>query len=726
MLQDVKANILELSFLRRNHTPLIQDDVEVNKPPPTKEPGGGRFGGWKGTLYLGSITSFIVLIFNLVMLCWATLRHPNRAQSVIYSGDCDRVKEISAGIHFVINIFSTLLLSAGHFGMQCLSAPTRQDVNRAHGREKWLDIGVPSVRNLCRIPRTRFLIWLSLVVSSVPLHLFYNSTVYSTIVANAYDVYVGNSTFTSLQPNDVRVVYDEDIGLEWSPQSAVKLVNVSTSLEKLVPQDCISAYATTFQARYSNVVLISDEFTGVNTSIHRVDGQEVVSANDYTDIDPYRWICAEQRGPVESSSCANHLSEIRSQDVWIVRGYKVDYCLAERAPEKCTLEYSLPLAIAVICTNFIKAILICLAAVLLRDRPLLTIGDAISSFLRVPDESTRGKCLLSREVASRRQPISWRLYAITSRATTYCLSKLRNVGLKVPGTLGLGLYSAPISKDYEQELKYEAQPKRRWSSSSTARWVICLFTYISSMGLCLGLLIYGLARMDNTDRIWDSGLASVDTKTMIDSLDWPGGLIPNTLIANIPQLIFSVLYFMSNSVLTSMTLAVEWNSFSLKRKGLRVSSPPQGQQRRTHFLSLPYRYGVPLITLSTLLHWLMSQSIFLVRILAWTQWGERNPSGDTMTVGYSPPAIVIGLCVGALLPAGLVLMGRRRFRSGMPVAGSCSLAIAAACHPQTREDEEIEYQLLKWGVELDQTGDVGHCTFSSENVQPPEDGIIYR
>lgn len=46
-------------------------------------------------------------------------------------------------------------------------------MDRAHTRSKWLDIGVPSVRNLWQIPRLRMVLCLCLVLSSVPLHLLY-------------------------------------------------------------------------------------------------------------------------------------------------------------------------------------------------------------------------------------------------------------------------------------------------------------------------------------------------------------------------------------------------------------------------------------------------------------------------------------------------------------------------------------------------------------------------
>jgi hypothetical protein len=230
---------------------------------------------------------------------------------------------------------------------------------------------------------------------------------------------------------------------------------------------------------------------------------------------------------------------------------------------------------------------------------------------------------------------------------------------------------------------------------------------------------------------------------MIVGVNWPTELIPNVVVANTPQLLFSILYFTSNSILTNMTLAREWNTFSLSHRGLRVSTTcPQGSQRTTHFLSLPYRYGLPLLALSALLHWLISQSIFLVRVAAYHAWIERDTSADIMTVGYSPLAIVVTLIVSAILPGALIWFGCKRFCSGMPVAGACSLAIAAACHPWIKKEKEeydtdhtdndgkleIEYRRLRWGVEAWKpgSGHVRHCAFSDADVREPLDGAVYR
>ncbi|KAL4748930.1 hypothetical protein BDW72DRAFT_195371 [Aspergillus terricola var. indicus] len=746
MRQDVILETTELTTFRQDSGLICPASRSCHEPDAHRTSKGIlKIGGWKATLYLGSATSFTVLILNLAMVCWASFRHSDLDQSVLYSGNCDRAKELGTCVHLLINVLSTFLLSASNFGMQCLSAPTRKDIDRAHANNKWLDIGVHSIRNLWRIPRFRMLLWLSLVLTSVPLHLFYNSTVYSTISSNAYDVYLGNSSFASLTPADVANVsntWNQTLHLP----SAPRLVRMAAELERLTPDDCISAYQTTFLSKYASVVLISDAFNGstnvlatdtaIDTAIIYVDTASVPRAQEYTGTVPYQWICQDELDkPHDDYNCANLVGSVKSRDEWTVYGYKIDYCLAERTAEKCTLEYSLPLAIVVICVNFVKALLICLAPSLLGDRPLLTIGDGIGSFLRWPDETTEGNCLLTKEIVTRGTGQSaWvRCRSRIRKATRYCVRKLRSIGVPLPDKLHGWAYSAGPTKEPEEPeikpLRYSATPKQRWTSLSRARWVTCLLTYVASLAVCVGLLSRGLTTMGSTEGIWTSGLAAVSTNTMIQSLDWPRGLIPNVLIANIPQLIYSGLYFMSNSILTTMTLSGEWANLSLHRKGLRVSSRPRGHQRRTHFLSLPLRFGVPLIIISALLHWFMSQSLYLVRIIAYTSIQTRNAAYDTMTLGYSPLAIVIGLCVGMLLPAGLVLLGCQRFKSGMPVAGSCSMAIAAACHPKSQTEEDranLEYQRLMWGVEAYQEEEVWHCAFSDGKVVKPEDGTEYQ
>ena len=69
-------------------------------------------------------------------------------EGILWEGDCERVRQINVGVHLVINLLSTTMLSSSNYCMQCLSAPTRNEVDKAHAHGIWLDIGVPSLRNL--------------------------------------------------------------------------------------------------------------------------------------------------------------------------------------------------------------------------------------------------------------------------------------------------------------------------------------------------------------------------------------------------------------------------------------------------------------------------------------------------------------------------------------------------------------------------------------------------
>lgn len=99
-----------------SHDP--EDDVDKERASGSKEGSETKTAKWKRTLYLGSATSVIVLLINLVMVLWARLRQSEYGRSVLLlSEDCDRIKRLSTGVHLLINILSTLLLSASNFAM---------------------------------------------------------------------------------------------------------------------------------------------------------------------------------------------------------------------------------------------------------------------------------------------------------------------------------------------------------------------------------------------------------------------------------------------------------------------------------------------------------------------------------------------------------------------------------------------------------------------------------
>jgi hypothetical protein len=77
-----------------------------------------------------------------------------------------------------------------------------------------------------------------------------------------------------------------------------------------------------------------------------------------------------------------------------VSDYPIDYCLSSPIDEHCRLQFSVVIVVVVIFFNFVK--MCCMMATFMEPSPtLVTIGDAIDSFLQRPDPRTAGNCTAS-------------------------------------------------------------------------------------------------------------------------------------------------------------------------------------------------------------------------------------------------------------------------------------------------------------------------------------------
>lgn len=206
--------------------------------------------------------------------------------------------------------------------------------------------------------------------------------------------------------------------------------------------ECINAYATTYQTKYGDVLLIPPTDNDTN-QYAVVDGQSVFNPSSYTPPpnlygDPSQWLCP----PAPNDSCSSYVPRLQSQadqGNWVVHvdsgDYRVDSCLVRRVPELCKLQYSLALTVAVIVANIIKGVIMLYMAITAAEPPMLTTGDAVASFLHQPDSITLRKCLVTE----------------------------KEIQLKNRDPLH--------GKPYEP-LSYSAKPKRWYFAVSRSRWWI--------------------------------------------------------------------------------------------------------------------------------------------------------------------------------------------------------------------------------------------------------------
>ncbi|KAF5378412.1 hypothetical protein D9757_011163 [Collybiopsis confluens] len=520
--------------------------------------------GWRFGARLAIFEASAVLLTNIIILVWSVTKAGGNAIGVAFQGDCDTVDHYSVGIHIVINVLSTVLLGASNYAMQTLCAPTRDEVDRAHKRGIWLDIGLQSIRNLKYTSRIKRTLWLGLSVSSIPLHLIYNSTFFSTISAQEYAVIpaTGPDLQTMTPYADGRYNWTCGYDSEGCPEG-VSEAELS-QWEVLNNAECITAYATDFVSDRAAVIRVVGDFSNGTLIVDMAD-----AGRGGMEGYPYQWICSGL-GVIDSQTeplgCTSAWKNIDPSTWWWAAGnVRINYCLSQPAVTQCQLNFNVPLLVLVIVFNIVKVTCIVVAIKIRNNDPLVTIGDAIASFTSDPDIHTRDMCLASSDI----QFDEWK--------TNRNQATLDNANIH----LGIG--------------KAHAQ-----NFLIGAGWTVPKEGY--------------------------------------------GALLASALVANSPQLFLSLVYLLFNSLCTKVFLAREWFSYAHTRKPLRVSSP-QGKQRSTYSLQMPYRFVLPLMAYSTLVHWLLSQSLFLVRI----SYHNEGNSSTISSCGYSPLGMLLTLVGAAAL-----------------------------------------------------------------------------
>jgi hypothetical protein len=201
-------------------------------------------------------------------------------------------------------------------------------------------------------------------------------------------------------------------------------------------------------------------------------------------------------------------------------------------------------------------------------------------------------------------------------------------------------------------------------------------------------------------------------------------ILLNAWLANVGQIVLSMYYFNFNAIFTSMALTYEWNQMAKEQKGLRVSKP-EGHQRGTYFLQLPYRFAVPLAAVSSLLHWLLSQTLFFVRIDVTDDQGIRLEDSSISACGFSRLSCLILILVLGLVLVVTLGIGSSKYEEKIPQAVSNSLMISAASHCSGSESGP-SLEKIQWGVvDMGNTEGSKHCSFSSRAVTAPEVGKEY-
>ena len=203
------------------------------------------------------------------------------------------------------------------------------------------------------------------------------------------------------------------------------LQNSTSALEYLDPATCIQSYGSRFISNRRHVLIVSnasDDQNGlIRYDVERPDGPscEIFSwlctsrGNDSCgSFDAFSWTTSYH--PCDPGGSVNQANNWRLYGADAAYGPfsdggrvggQIQYCLSQQSPGQCKLGLSISILAAVTFCNLVK--ILCLATTLfsIKDSSnlLVTTGDAIASFLDVPDTTTADRSIISRQNSSSRE-----------------------------------------------------------------------------------------------------------------------------------------------------------------------------------------------------------------------------------------------------------------------------------------------------------------------------------
>ncbi|KAF2971938.1 hypothetical protein GQX73_g1523 [Xylaria multiplex] len=601
----------------------------------------------------------LTLTTNVVLVVYASLKYPTRdGVGLIYAGNCDTVHTSNRYIHLLINVLSTGMLSASNFCIQLQVSPTRADVDRVHEHNSWLDIGILSIKNLKYISRWRLASCIVLALSSLPIHLIFNAAVFESRGSNDYTIAVVKDSFLNGASWDLSTAErnrrgdpgwdDYRINPKQNYQRIIADIqgNITNSLyDAKNTSACYALYDDYWAVQGNAVILVKNETVQQNKNDSLLLYVSVTPRWD--DWAKNMWAASNGTGRFVAFSPPPPIT------TWFLGPprYEVSRCLVQVLPpeatmNRCRLLYSAHILYTVVVFNLIKVLTMLSiwgsrkiderrrkaikgegdarpteSITAPREAVLATLGDAVASFMREADKTTKNMCLVTKH------------------------------------DIVKSLEKRPSNRKGKKDLNPESHPRRwkvdniRWMSVVTRKqWFYLILLYTISLTALYVILARSFTSLRQRLRsetvslsfLRSLGFGSVTPYTYLNlhlPRGDPLGLLINVLIINSPQLVFSILYSLYGAILTTFLIQREFSLMYSHRKALRVSEPV-GIQRSSYFISLPLRYGIPLNVSSALLHWLISQSFFISRITALKPDGIEDYENTFSTLGNSPIAII--------------------------------------------------------------------------------------
>ena len=179
-------------------------------------------------------------------------------------------------------------------------------------------------------------------------------------------------------------ITDNAAGVNVTAAMTILQKNATTSFQNMSNSECIRAYGKTYVTDRRDVLVVTS--VQINASIGSVRHAQSNDAQPRNN-----WVCDD----TQELGC-DIARAVGNASSWTVNKMPVAYCLSMQTPQVCRFEFSLQLLVVVVICNLVKALCMALTVWKQKTPTLVTIGDAVASFLDSPDPTTVERCMMTK------------------------------------------------------------------------------------------------------------------------------------------------------------------------------------------------------------------------------------------------------------------------------------------------------------------------------------------
>ena len=242
---------------------------------------GQKTRGWRLGTLVSCYAVAVCLLLELGLLTYALLlNRPRDGLGILYEGRCEKVKRLSILLLLPLNIIGTVLISTSNYVMQAVSAPTREEVDQSHAKGGFRNIGMPTSYDMVFARPYKSTLWWILALTTVPIHLFLNSSIFSTLQTNNYGIMVVSSDFEQDETwklcNTTTFENRTSTFVCGMYQQLTDRHLPTSNITSLSPQECISRYGNDLQSVASNVVLVTKNSSNSYSILEDMPSQDII------------------------------------------------------------------------------------------------------------------------------------------------------------------------------------------------------------------------------------------------------------------------------------------------------------------------------------------------------------------------------------------------------------------------------------------------------------------